>query len=52
MPLIDSSRILNNAIVLAILAAFAFLIYSKLDREKTKSTIEGIKKLFSPKEEK
>ncbi len=46
MALIDPSRILNNLIVLAALLGIGFLVYSKMDKEKVKSTIDGFKKLF------
>lgn len=52
MPLLDMSRVGNNLIVLAILFGISFMIYSKMDREKVKATIEGIKNLFGKKEEK
>ena len=51
MPLIDPTRILNNLTALAVIFGIGFLIYSKLDKESVKSTIEGIKGLFSKKEE-
>ena len=52
MPLIDPARIFNNLIVLGVLGWIFFMIYLKLDKEKVKSTMEGIKGLFSRKEEK
>jgi len=51
MPLLDPTRIINNIIVLVILGGIFFMIWNKLDQEKVKSTIEGIKKLFGKKEE-
>ena len=52
MPLIDTTRIINNLIVLAVLFGIGFMIYSKMDKEQVKATMEGIKRLFSGKEEK
>ncbi len=46
MSLIDPTRIMNNLIVLGVLFAIGFMVYSKMDREKVKATIDGIKKLF------
>ena len=51
MPLIDPTRILNNLIALAAVGAIFFMIWSKMDKEKTRDTIEGIKKLFGGKKE-
>ncbi len=52
MPLIDPTRIINNLTVLGVLLGIGFMIYSRMDKEKVKSTIDGIKKLFGGKEEK
>jgi len=51
MPLINATRVLNNIIVLGVLAAIGFMIYLKLDKERVKSTIESIKGWFGSKEE-
>ena len=51
MPLLDMSRIGNNLIVLGVLFAIGFMIYSKMDREKTRQTIDGLKNLFGGKKE-
>lgn len=51
MSLINPTRVVNNLVVLGILLGVGFMIYSKMDKEKVKSTIEGIKKLFGRKEE-
>ena len=52
MPLINLTRVGNNLIVFAILFGIGFMIYSKLDREKVRSTMDGIKNMFGRKEEK
>ena len=52
MTLIDPTRIINNLVVLGVLAWIFFMIYSAMDKEKVKSTIESIKGLFGRKEEK
>ena len=46
MPLLDISRVGNNLIAFGILAGIFFLIWSKMDKEKTRHTIDGFKKLF------
>ena len=46
MPLIDATRVFNNLIVLGILFGIGFMIYSKLDREKVRNTMENIKGLL------
>ena len=51
MALIDPTRILNNLIALAVVLAIFFMIYSKMDKEKVKDTIERIKNLFGKKED-
>ena len=50
MPLINLSRVGNNIIVLAILFGIGFMIWSKLDKQKAKSTIDGIKNIFRRKD--
>jgi len=52
MPLIDPTRIGNNLIVLGILFAIGFMIYQKMDKERVRETVEGLKNLFGKKEEK
>ena len=51
MPLIDGARILNNLIVLFVLAWVFFLIWSKMDKEKTGALMDSLKKLFGKKED-
>lgn len=51
MPILDISRVGNNLIAFGILAGIFFMIWSKMDKEKTRHTIEGIKKLFGGKKE-
>ena len=51
MQLINPTRIFNNLIALAVIGWIFFMIWTKLDQEKVKGTIEGIKKLFRGKEE-
>jgi len=51
MPLISLSRVGNNLIVLGVLLGIGFMIYSKMDKEKVRSTIDGIKRLFGGKKE-
>lgn len=51
MPLIDPSRIFNNLVALGVIFGIGFMIYSKMDKEKVKSTIEGLKGLFGGKKE-
>ncbi len=51
MPILSLSRVGNNLIVLGILAGIFYMIYTKMDKEKTRNTIEGIKKLFGGKKE-
>ena len=46
MALINSTQVIQNVIALIAIAAIAFLIYSKMDKGKAKSTIGGIKRLF------
>ncbi len=46
MALIDPALVVQNVIALAAIATIAFLIYSKADKEKSKATIEGLKRLF------
>ena len=52
MPLIDGSRVMNNVIVLGVLAWVFFMIYSKMDKAQVKTLIDNIKGMFSRKEEK
>jgi len=52
MPLIDPARIINNLTALGVILGIGFMIYSKMDKERVKETIEGIKNLFGSKEEK
>ena len=51
MSLIDPIRIINNLIVLFILLGIAFIIYSKIDKDKRDAAIESLKRLFGSKEE-
>ena len=51
MSLLDISRVGNNLIAFGILFAIGFMIWSKMDKEKTRHTIEGFKKLFGGKKE-
>ena len=51
MSLIDPAKVVQNLIALGILFWVGFLIYSKMDREKLKSTTERLKKLFGGKDE-
>ena len=51
MPLLDPTRILNNLIVLGILAWIFFLVWSKMDQEKTRETWNNLKNLFGGKKE-
>ena len=52
MALIDPTRIFNNLIVLGVLAWVFIMIYSKLDKERVRATMEAIKNMFGSKEEK
>ena len=52
MPLIDTSRILNNLVVLAVLGWVFFMVYSKMDKDKVKALVDNIKGMFKGKEEK
>lgn len=51
MPILDISRVGNNLIAFGILAGIFFMIWSKMDKEKTRHTIEGFKRLFGGKKE-
>ena len=51
MSLLDISRVRNNLVVLGILFAIGFMIYSRADREKARATIDGLKRLFGRKKE-
>jgi len=51
MPLIDPTRIMNNIIALGVIAWIFFMIYSKMDKEKVKDTIERLKNLFGGKKD-
>lgn len=51
MPLIDPSRVFNNLIALGVIAWIFFMIYSKMDKERVRSTIDGLKNLFGGKKE-
>lgn len=51
MPLMNLSRVGNNLIVLGILFAIGFMIWSKMDREKVRGTVDGLKRLFGGKKE-
>ena len=51
MPLLSMSRVGNNLIALAVLAWVFFMIYSKMDKQKTRDTIDKIKGLFGGKKE-
>lgn len=42
MPLINPTRILNNLLVLGILAGIGFMIYSKMNKDKIQSVKEKI----------
>lgn len=46
MPLFNASRAWNNLLTLIILSIFLFIIYSKLDKEKVRDTIDNIKAWF------
>lgn len=50
MPLINLSRVINNVIVLVIMGWFAFMLWSKINKEKVKGLIDGITNLFGGKE--
>ncbi|KKN11192.1 hypothetical protein LCGC14_1028960 [marine sediment metagenome] len=51
MALLSISRIGNNLIGLGVIAWVFFMIYSKMDKEKLRSTMDGLKKLFGGKKE-
>lgn len=51
MSLIDPTRIVNNFIALGVIAWIFFMIYSKMDKEKTKDTINKLKNLFGREKE-
>ncbi len=51
MSIIDPVRVLNNLIALGVIAGIGFMIWSKMDKEKTRNTIGNIKKLFGGKKE-
>ncbi len=50
MPLLDMTRVVDNILVLVILFIVGFMIYTKIDREKAKDTMERLKGLFKRKE--
>jgi len=52
MPLINPTRIINNLIVLGVVTWIFFMVYTKMDKEKIRETIDGIKNMFGKKEEK
>ena len=51
MPLIDFTRVVNNLIVLGVLVGIGFMIWSRMDKGRTRETIDGIKRLFGGKKE-
>ncbi len=51
MSLIDITRVGNNLVALVIIAGIAFMIWSKMDKNETKRTIDAIKGLFGGKKE-
>lgn len=51
MPLLNISTVGNNLIALAVLLGIGFMIWSKMDKEKTRETVDGIKRLFGSKKE-
>lgn len=52
MPLINPSRIVNNVIALIIILWFAFLMWSKLDKQRVKEIFDSMSGMFRNKEEK
>ena len=50
MPLLDASKVLQSLIALAVIVWVFFMIYSKMDKERVRDTIERIKGLFGGKE--
>ena len=51
MSIIDPTRVINNLIALFIVGWVFFLIYSKIDKERTKETWDNLKNLFGGKKE-
>ena len=51
MPLLDATRVFNNLIALGVIGWIFFMIYSKMDKEKVKDTMERLKGLFGGKKE-
>lgn len=51
MPLLNPSRIINNLTALGVILAIGFMIYSKMDKEKVRDTIDKLKGLFGGKKE-
>ena len=46
MSLIDVSRVINNLVALGVILGIGFMIWSSMDKEKTRETIAGLKRLF------
>ena len=51
MPLLSLSRVTNNLIALGVVAWIFFMVYSKMDKEKVKDTMDKLKGLFGGKKE-
>ncbi len=51
MSLINPSIVLNNFVALGVIVGIGFMMWSRMDKERTREIIEGIKRLFGKKEE-
>ena len=51
MPLLNISRVGNNLIAFGVIAWIFFMIYTKMDKEKVRDTMDKLKGLFGGKKE-